>query len=143
MKFLNFIALTDAYSRRITLDDIEPVELGRAYENLLAPVSAGETATLKRGTGYTATGEISGKRAVFSICDENVQIASIAVCLHSRAATPLWRELYQGGHLPDLLPPAAPWVAIRYDVPESDIPPWLDLLGWHAAWYLMEERVYD
>ncbi|MCG9062965.1 hypothetical protein LH427_13755 [Laribacter hongkongensis] len=140
MKHLNFIVLNDAYRLRITLDDIEPVELGRAYENLLAPVMAGETAMLKRGTGYTATGEVSGKRAVFNIRDEGVQMAAIGVCMHSRAAQNVWKELYQGGELPDLIAPPAPWVAVRYDVPDTAVPPWLDRIAWHAAWYLVMDR---
>lgn len=136
MNHINFLALNDAYQLRITLDDIEPVELGRAYENLLEPIGRGQVATVKRGTGYTATGEIGSKRAVITVRDENAQLAVIAICLHSRTATPLWRELYQGSSLPDLLPPAAPWVAIRYDAPAAVIPDWIDRLAWHAAWHL-------
>lgn len=139
MSYLNFLALNDAYFKRVTFDDIEPIELGRAYENLLQPISQGLAATVKRHTGYTATGEISGKRAVFTVSDEGIQIAVIAICLHSRAATSLWREIYQGGDLPDLLPPAAPWVCVRYNVPETALPDWLDRLAWHAAWYLLND----
>ncbi|NHR07455.1 hypothetical protein HA052_19880 [Chromobacterium haemolyticum] len=143
MKHLNFLALNDAYYQEITFDDIEPVELGSAYENLLEPLSSGRTATVRRGTGYTASGEIGGKRAVFTIRDEGVPIAVIGVCLHSRSSPQLWRELYHGEALPDLLPPAAPWVAVRYEVAETVIPPWLDRLAWHAAWYLAEEQKND
>ncbi|MCG9026308.1 hypothetical protein LH462_01600 [Laribacter hongkongensis] len=143
MEYLEFIALTDSYRQRITLHDIDQVELGHAYENLLAPVMTCKTATLKCGTGYTATGHISWKRAYFSIFDDDVQIASIAVCLHSTTATPLWCLLYLSEHPPSLPPSNDPWVAIRYDGPESATPQWLARLAWHAAWYLMEERVDD
>lgn len=140
MRYLNFLALNDAYFQRITPDDIEPIELGQAYERIIEPLRVGKLAVVKRGTSYTATGSIGSKRATITIHDENVPIAVIAICLHSRTATPLWRELYQGSNLPDLPPPAAPWVGVRYDVPETALPDWLDRLAWHAAWHLLNDE---
>ena len=140
MDYLNFVVLNDAYTKRITRDDIEIVEYGRAFENVIDPIRRGTVATVKRSTGYTATGEISGKRAVITIYDEGAQIAAIGICLHSRASKSAWGELHQGGELPDLIPPSVPWVAVRYDVAEIALPPWLDMLAWHVGWYLLDEN---
>lgn len=142
MNYLNFVCLNDAFSERVDAFQIEPVEIGRASEQVIEPIRAGLVATVKSSTGYTMTGTIQGKIASLVLCDEGTPIGLICICLHSRASQSLWESMYATAarELPDLIgPPSVPWLAVRYDVAEQALPEWLDQTAKSIAWTLATE----
>lgn len=142
VNYLIFVCINDTFSERVEAFQIEPIEIGRVSEQVIMPIRAGLVATVKRGTGYTMAGTIEGKSASFTLCDEDVPIAQICVCLDSSATQSLWNAMYAAAtcELPDLIgPPSVPWVAIRYEVAEPGLPEWLDQTAKAIGWTLATE----
>ncbi|MES2879167.1 MAG: hypothetical protein V4713_12155 [Pseudomonadota bacterium] len=141
MNQITYIALTDGYVERVTSNDVDPAEMAGVIDRSIEPVRVGGPGwALNRKSGYTCTGEIGSKRATFTLLDEGVPIAVLAICMHSRASTPLWNWLHDNAtrSLPDMNgPPAAPWVAMRYDVPEEILPDWIDWWAKTVGWALI------
>lgn len=130
---VSFLSLSDAYEERFDIAEIEPVEIGSVYERVIVPIRSGEAATARVGTGYMIRGDISGKRAAFSLYDESVEIARAAVCMHSRASVPLFGQIAAGtefsGTTPQFLRLKVPWVVVSRTAPDHVIPDWLDALA--------------
>ena len=130
MKFLNWLVLNDGVGERVTEDMIDSMEEAAVIDRCLLPVSRGEPGRAGGRQGpYSVRGEISGKRALLRLYDEDAPLADIAVCLHSRAASGLWAALLPLD--PDVLldvecPRNAPWCAVIYYAPEMALPAWFD-----------------
>lgn len=127
MSYMIYASITDGYSERA--ENPDPVEQAYVIDRTLLPLVAGaEGHADSRHSGCRVRGELGKKRATLQLFDEGVPIAVVAVCLHSRASPGLWAWLSDGAatELPDLPEPPAPWVAMRYDCHESDLPHWID-----------------
>lgn len=127
MTYLIYVSVTDGYSERAERAD--PAEEAYAIDRTLLPLARGaEGYADSRHSGYRVSGDLGRKRATLQLLDEGVLIAVVAVCLHRRASHSLWAWLRENTthDLPDMTEPPAPWVAMRYDCPESALPPWID-----------------
>lgn len=140
MKFLTYIALNDGYAERVTAQDVDPAEMAGVIDRTIEPVRLRQQGwALNRKSGYYVRGEIGSKRSTLVLLDDTVPIAVVGVCTHSRASDGLWRWMHEHAvtHLPDMIgPPSAPWACLRYDVPETVLPDWIDWWAKTAAWAL-------
>lgn len=142
-EFVTYIALNDSYAERVESIDVEPGSMGSAWERVIVPVHSGQAGIVKASGAYTATGRVGSKSSLIELRDEGVRIAVIGICLHSRSSEKLWRELLDGS--PVELPswgdaPQPPWCAMRYEVPETVLPDWLDYWAKSVAWSLLIHR---
>lgn len=139
-----YVSVNDCYAELVTIDDVDPVEMAGIIDRALLPMQGAQQGyVLNRTSGYTCGGNITGKFAQIEIFDECAHIATLAVCMHSRAAKGLWGRIT--AHLidndyADQPPPPAPWAAMRYHVPEIVLPDWLDWWCKSAAWAIIDER---
>lgn len=141
MNHLLYLALNDGVRERVVIDDIDPVEQAGIIDRTLLPVlETGRGWADSRKSGYSVTGQISSNAASFVLLDEGVQIAVVAVSLHQKTSAKMWAWLHDHARapLPDNGPAPEPtWAALRYDVPEGALPPWIDWWGKHVGFALM------
>lgn len=134
MSYLHWLVLNDGTSERVSLDDIDASEESAAISRVLIPLTESEVGWPRgKNSPYTAVGEVSGKYALLRLLDERAPLADIAVCLHSRAASGLWRRLWPNGPNDDSMsvsfadkPQSSPWCAVRCYAPENVLPDWFD-----------------
>lgn len=127
MTHLIYASVTVGYSEKAEKPD--PAEQANVIDRTLLPLAGGsEGYADSRKSGYRVRGDLGKKRATMQLFDKGAPIAVVAVCLHSRASKGLWAWLRNHAihTLPDLAEPPVPWVAMRYDCPESALPPWID-----------------
>lgn len=140
MSYLTYIAINDGFAERIAAADVDPAEMAGVIDRSIEPVRAGGLGwALNRKSGYRVCGEIGGKGSMLMLLDETVPIAVLVVCTHSRASPGLWSKLHQQAvtPLPDMGgPPPAPWCCLRYDVPETVLPDWIDWWAKTVGWAL-------
>lgn len=141
MSHLLYTVPQDGLIERVTRLDCDASEQAGIIDRTLIPVlSSGQGWADSRKSGYTVRGEINSKAASFQLFDEGVPIAVLAVSLHSKTSAKLWAWLHDHSPHPllensDAPPPA--WAALRYDVPEAALPPWLDWWAKHVGYALM------
>lgn len=141
MTYLVYITLNDQIRERVTRADCDAVEQAGIIDRTLLPVlETGEGWADSRRSGYTVRGQIHGKAANFQLFDEGAPIASLAVSLHSRSSARMWSWLHAGAS-PAMSEkceaPPPPWAALRYDVLEVALPPWLHWWAKHVAFALL------
>lgn len=138
--YIRYVALNDGYAENSEKEEIEPIDLGKAFENVLMPIYSGNTG-VKFKHEYSVKGELTKKKALISLLKNGEEIAVVAICLHSRPANKLWNEIIQSSvvDLPDLgsEPPQAPWASMRYSVPEDELPEWIDYWCKSVAWSMI------
>lgn len=131
-KYMHYIVLNDGRRERVSIDDADPFKQAYVIDRTLLPVlHTGQGWTVNRKITYSVRGEIHSSAASFVIYDYDVQIAVLAVSLRSKSSAALWRWLHEHAHsqLPEMGDaPSVPWAALRYDVHEVALPPWID--GW-------------
>lgn len=141
MSHLLYIVLNDQSRERVTCEDCDAAEQAGIIDRTLLPVLAtGQGWADSRKSGYTVRGEIRANAASFVLYDEGVQIAALAVCLHSKTSARMWAWLHEHApvQLPSNGPPPPPaWAALRYDVPETALPAWIDWWAKHVGYALM------
>jgi hypothetical protein len=141
MNYLLYISLNDGMRERVQREDIDASEQAGVIDRTLLPVlKTGQGWANSRKSGYRVTGEISRNAASFALLDEGVQIAVVAVSLHQKTSGKMWTWLHEHARsaLPDSGPAPQPaWAALRYDVPEMALPPWLDLWAKQVGFALM------
>lgn len=140
MNHINFITLNESRSERVTADDIDPVEMAGVIDRSILPVrEGGQGWALNRRSGYYVRGEIGGKRSMLVLVDETAPIATLCICMHSRASESLWLWLHDHAAMPlpgMIGPPPAPWACLRYDVDAVVLPDWLAWWAKTTAWAL-------
>jgi len=138
---LLYIVINDGWSERVTQGDIDAAEqAGIVDRTLLQVLETGNGWADSRRSGYTVTGSIRSNAATFVLHDEGVPIATLGVCLKQKAGPGVWSMLRTNaaGELPDIGgTPQPPWAALRYDVPETALPPWLDWWAKNVGFALM------
>lgn len=138
--YIRYVALNDGYAENCEKEEIEPIDLGKAFENVIIPIYSGNIG-VKFKRDYSVSGELTKKKALISLLENGTEIAVVAICLHSRPAKKLWHELISSSlvDLPDFgdEPPQAPWTSMRYNVPESELPEWLDYWCKSIAWSMI------
>lgn len=141
MKHLLYIVLNDGWRERVTQQDCDATEQAFIIDRTLLPVLAtGSGWAGSRKSGYIVTGHITNNSAKFDLADEGGKIATLAVALHSKHSEQTWALLHAHATapLPDNgPPPPPPWAALRYDVPEAALPPWIDWWAKHVGFALM------
>lgn len=141
MSYLLYVVLNDQYRERVQSSDCDAAEqAGIIDRTLIAVYSSGQGWADNRRSGYKVRGEIHANAASFVLLDESVQIAAMAIALHSKASARMWAWLHDHspGPLPDNGPPPPPaWAALRYDVPEVALPPWIDWWAKNVGYALM------
>lgn len=141
MSYLLYIALNDQIRERVTSADCDAAEQAGIIDRTLLPVlQTGQGWADSRKSGYTVHGEINSKAASFQLFDEGVPIAVLAVSLHSKTSARMWAWLHDHSPIPlpengDAPPPA--WAALRYDVPETALPDWIDWWAKHVGYALL------
>ena len=144
MSYLNYIVLNDQHQERVQSGDCDAAEQAGIIDRTLIPVySSGQGWADGRRSSYTVRGEINANAASFVLSDEGVQIAALAISLHSKTSARMWAWLHD--HTPVTLPENGPppppaWAALRYDVPEVALPPWLDWWAKHVGYALMTRK---
>lgn len=144
MSYLNYIVLNDQRQERVQSGDCDAAEQAGIIDRTLIPVySSGQGWADSRRSSYTVRGEINANAASFVLADEGVQIAALAILLHSKTSARMWAWLHD--HTPVTLPENGPppppaWAALRYDVPEVALPPWLDWWAKHVGYALMTRK---
>jgi len=142
---ISHLCLSDAYENWFDVAEVEPVEIGSIYERVIVPIQSGKVASARAGTGYTISGEIGNKRAAFSLYDEGVEIARLAVCMHSRASVPLFSQIADGtefsGVTPQFLKLKVPWCVVSLTAPDHIMPDWLDALAKSLAASLIVHKI--
>jgi len=137
MTYIFYAVLNDGTLERVPFEWADPGEQAGVIDRTLLPVAGGARGwALNRNSGYTVSGDIGSKRAVLVLHDESVPIATLGVCMQSIAGPPLWQMLHDNAaeELDTGLPrPAAPWCALRYDVPEVTLPDWIDWWAKHVG----------
>lgn len=139
--FLIYTALNDGLRERVTREDCDASEQAGIIDRTLLPVLAtGRGWADSRKSGYTVTGQIKSNSASFVLLDEGVPVAVLAVCLKAKASAAMWDWIKAHAVTPlpntgEAPPPA--WAALRYDVPEAALPPWLDWWAKHVAFALL------
>ena len=141
MRHMLYIVLNDQHRERVTQIDCDAAEQAGIIDRTLLPVLAtGQGWADSRKSGYSVRGEIRANAASFALYDEGVQIAVLAVCLHSKTSSRMWAWLNEHApiSLPDNgVPPPPAWAALRYDVAEVALPPWIDWWAKHVGYALM------
>lgn len=141
MKHLLYIVLNDQHRERVTQIDCDAVEQAGIIDRTLLPVlQTGQGWADSRRSSYTVRGEIRSNAASFVIFDEGVQIAALAVSLHSKTSARMWDWLHENAtsKLPENgQPPPPAWSALRYDVAEIALPEWIDWWAKHVGYALM------
>lgn len=141
MSHLLYIALNDQTRERVMPGDCDASEQAGIIDRTLLPVlQAGQGWADSRKSGYTVRGEIHANAASFQLFDEGVPIAVLAVALNSKNSARMWSWIHE--HAPVPLPDNGPtpppaWAALRYDVPEIALPPWVDWWAKHVGYALM------
>ena len=141
MSNLLFIVLNDQHRERVTAQDCDAAEQAGIIDRTLIPVySSGQGWADSRRSSYTVRGEIHSNAASFVLYDEGAQVAALAVALHSKTNARMWGWLHD--HSPVALPenrqpPPPAWVALRYDVPGTALPPRIDWWAKHVGYALM------
>ena len=134
--FLIYVVLNDRTSERVTREDCDAAEQAGIIDRTLLPVlTTGHGWADSRKSGYTVKGEIHRSAASFQLLDEGVPIATLAVALNSKSSQKIWEWVCRGDALTE--PPQSPWAALRYDIAESALPPWLDWWAKHVGFALM------
>lgn len=141
MTHLLYIAMNDQIRERVTQQDCDATEQAGIIDRTLLPVlAAGQGWADSRNSGYTVRGEINRNAASFQLLDEGVPIAVLAVALHAKTSARMWSWLHEhSAHpLPEngTAPPPA-WAALRYDIPEAALPPWIDWWAKHVGYALL------
>lgn len=141
MSYLDYIVLNDQHRERVEQADCDAVEQAGIIDRTLIPVySTGQGWADSRRSSYTVRGEIHSNAASFVLFDEGVQTAALAVALHAKTCARMWAWLHDHAQtsLPENGPPPPPtWAALRYDVPEVALPPWIDWWAKHVGYALM------
>lgn len=141
MKHLLYIVLNDGWRERVTQQDCDAAEQAGIIDRTLLPVlSTGKGWADSRKSSYTVAGHITQNSALFDLSDEGVKIATLGVVLHSKYKEKTWALLHSHATkpLPDNGPSAQPaWAALRYDVAEAALPPWIDWWAKHVGFALM------
>lgn len=139
--FLIYTVLNDSTRERVCREDCDASEQAGIIDRTLLPVlQTGQGWANSRKSGYTVRGEIHAKAASFQLFDEGAPIAVLAVSLHSKTSARMWDWIHE--HAPGPLPsngdaPQPAWAALRYDVPESVLPDWIDWWAKHVGYALM------
>ena len=135
--FIHYIVLNDRTQERVPYSWADAGEQAGIIDRTLLPVAGGAQGWARgRKDGYTVSGDIGSKRAVLTLHDESVPIATLGVCLHSRPSAELWTMLHVDAVQPVVAfmrAPSPPWCALRYDVPETALPDWLDWWAKHVG----------
>lgn len=141
MSHLLYIVLNDQLRERVTQIDCDAAEQAGIIDRTLLPVlQTGQGWADSRRSSYTVRGEIHANASSFVLLDEGVQIAALAVALNAKTSMRMWAWLHDHAatQLPENGPPPPPaWAALRYDVPEIALPPWLDWWAKHVGFALM------
>ena len=137
MTYLLYVVPQDDFSERVTREDCDAIEQAGIIDRTLLPVlQTGQGWADSRKSGYTVTGEIKSNAATFVLHDDSGPVAVLAVCLHSKTSAKLWQWIHSP-NVSDSAPPQPAWAALRYDVPEASLPPWLDWWAKHVGFALM------
>lgn len=141
MTHLNYCVVSTGCSAQVRQAEIDAAEQAGVIDRALLPVAAGQRGwAFNRKSGYYVTGEIRGKGANFVLLDDAVPIALLAVCLHQRSSAAMWESMHAGAQglaTFGAQPPQPAWAALRYDVPEVALPPWIDWWAKHVGYALM------
>lgn len=142
MKTLLYVILNDGWRERVDRDEIDAVEQAGVIDRSLLPIVAGE-AGYARNKEYVVKGEISGKRAILRLQNHGVDVASVYMCLHSRSSKSLYEQVIAesgGFYETDVAPPPSPWIILRYDIPEFELPEWIDWWVKNVGWALIQRE---
>lgn len=123
--FIEWVIINTDARQRVPFDDVDASEEAGVIDRCLLPITRGERGRAGRGSMYSVSGEIGGKRALLRLWEQSAVVADVAVCLHSRAAPGLWADV---GGSDDAYPNAAPWVAMRLHAALEALP------AWFASW---------
>lgn len=141
MSRLLYIAINDQIREWVQSGDCDAAEQASIIDRTLLPVlTTSQGWADSRKSGYSVRGEIRANAASFALYDEGVQIAVLAVCLHSKTSSRMWAWLHEHAPMPlpdNGAPPPPAWAALRYDVAEVALPPWIDWWAKHAGYALM------
>lgn len=141
MSHLLYIVLNDQHRERVTSIDCDAAEQAGIIDRTLLPVySSGQGWADSRHSSYTVRGEIHANAASFMLFDEGVQVAALAVALSAKTSVRMWSWVHEHSPVPlpyNGPPPPPAWAALRYDVPEVVLPPWIDWWAKHVGYALM------
>ena len=141
MSRLLYVAINDQIREWVQAGDCDAAEQAGIIDRSLLPVlTTGQGWADSRKSGYSVRGEIRANAASFALYDEGVQIAALAVCLHSKTSVRMWAWLHEHSPMPlpdNGAPPPPAWAALRYDVAEVALPPWIDWWAKHVGYALM------
>jgi hypothetical protein len=143
MKYLNYICVNDSYSERVDVLHADPVEVAAVIDRALLPLAQGaECGHANSRRTVQVRGELGAKLSTLVLSVDGEQLAAVVVCLHSRSSAGGWSWLREHSpcELPDMLPPAAPWVALRYDCTANDLPHWIDSWAKNAGLALLRRE---
>ncbi|MBR8657841.1 hypothetical protein KDH83_31475, partial [Achromobacter sp. Marseille-Q0513] len=92
---------------------------------------------------YAVRGEINASAASFQLLNEGCPIAVLAVSLNAKTSRRMWEWIHV--HSPTPLPengiaPEPAWAALRYDVPETVLPDWIDWWAKHVGHALLHRE---
>jgi hypothetical protein len=136
--YLNYLVLGDELgAERVTQDDCDAIEQAGIIDRTLIPVlQTGQGWADSRKSGYTVRGEIGRNAARLVLFDENVQVAALAVALHSKQAPGVWNWIAQGQQ--NLRQPTSvPWAVLREDIEAWLMPEWINWWAKHVGYALM------
>lgn len=141
MSHLLYVVLNDQIRERVTSIDCDAAEQAGIIDRTLLPVlQTGQGWADNRRSSYTTRGDIHANAASFVLLDEGVQVAALAVALNAKTSARMWAWLHDHAQtsLPENgSPPPPAWAALRYDVPEIALPPWIDWWAKHVGYALM------
>lgn len=132
MSYLDVFNVSTVRHWRSVPEDVDPGELGRAFERVIVPIYAGGEGRPWRQGEFTASGEIGKKRSVLTLREAGQPLAVLGICLHSRASKPLLKML---AGIPDDEGLSVPWLVIRME--QDSMPPWVEPWALQVAWSLI------
>ena len=120
-KFLAFVDLHADQRQRVFPANLAAHEFADVMASTVIPVRMGAPGLVQ---GCLIKGKVQRSCASLVVMNaDGEQLAVLAVALTSRASATLWDWVHE--HSPRPMPPPA-WAALRSDVPEHELPDWIE-----------------